>query len=187
MRLQKGVQKFRANVFPSMQQEFEHLENGQSPETLFITCSDSRIDPNLITQTNPGELFVVRNAGNIVPRPGSGEIGVVATIEYAVNVLNVKDVIVCGHSQCGAVNGLLNLESLANLHSVREWVLRSEEILKDIPASDNRLADAIKANVQLQLRNLREFPFIEQAVNESRLNLEGWVYHIGSGNIELVN
>ena len=187
MELQTGIKKFQSEVFPLMQNEFEHLESGQSPATLFITCSDSRIDPNLITQTNPGDLFVIRNAGNIVPRPKTGEVGVEASIEFAVKGLNVQNIIVCGHSKCGAVNGLLNLSSLDNLQSVREWVLRSEGILKELSDSENRLDEAIKANIRLQIKNLMEYSYINSAVAESKINIEGWMYHIGTGEVELVN
>ena len=89
MKLAQGFQQFKQSVYPGMQQSFQELAGGQSPETLFITCSDSRIDPNLITQTHPGDLFVIRNAGHIVPPPGTGELGVEATIQYAVDVLTV--------------------------------------------------------------------------------------------------
>ena len=96
MTLSAGVEKFNSELFPEMEEKFRELEKGQSPETLFITCSDSRIDPSLMTQTEPGELFVIRNAGNIVPKPGTGELSVEATILYAVDVLKVKRVVVCG-------------------------------------------------------------------------------------------
>ena len=106
-KLVNGVHHFQQNIFSSQRELFERLANGQNPETLFITCSDSRIDPNLLTQTDPGELFILRNAGNIVPAYGAANGGEAATIEYAVAVLGVKDIIICGHSQCGAMKGLL--------------------------------------------------------------------------------
>lgn len=187
MTLAQGIEKFRTQVFPGMQEEFQRLEGGQSPETLFITCSDSRIDPNLITQTAPGELFVIRNAGNIVPRPGVGELSVEATIQYAVDVLKVSQIIVCGHSHCGAVTGLLNLESLETMPAIRDWVKRSEALLERVRDGELSLPQAIRGNVLLQLDHLREYECVQKAIDEGRLNLLGWVYHFESGQVDVLN
>ncbi len=121
-RIIQGVVDFQKKVFGPMQELFEDLKGGQQPLALFITCSDSRINPNLLTQTNPGELFVLRNAGNIIPPPGSTTGGEAATIQYAVERLNVRDIILCGHSQCGAMQGLLAPEAVADLPGVVEWL-----------------------------------------------------------------
>ena len=107
-RLVDGVQRFQTNVFSAQRHLFERLAEGQNPLALFITCSDSRINPNLITQTEPGELFILRNAGNIVPPYGASRGGEEGSIEYAVSVLGVEDIIVCGHSHCGAMSALLD-------------------------------------------------------------------------------
>ena len=104
-----GVHNFQGNVFQNQQELFSKLARGQSPETLFVTCSDSRIDPNLITQTEPGDLFVLRNAGNIVPAYSGTAGGEVATIEFAVTGLGVKQIVVCGHSHCGAIKGAYSI------------------------------------------------------------------------------
>lgn len=114
-KLIQGLHHFQTNVFSSQRELFERLARGQSPDALFITCSDSRINPNLITHTEPGELFILRNAGNIIPPYGAANGGEGATVEYAVAALGVRDIIVCGHSHCGAMNGLLNLDSLGEL------------------------------------------------------------------------
>jgi len=119
MKIRQGFEKFLDSVQPQMQSIYSELTSGQSPETLFITCSDSRISPNLITQTDPGEIFVIRNAGNIVPKPGTGELAIEGTIEYAVQALKVKNIVVCGHAKCGAVGGLLDLDGLDSLPAVR--------------------------------------------------------------------
>ena len=118
-KLVDGIHKFQKDVFATQTRFFERLADGQKPLALFITCSDSRIDPSMLTQTKPGELFIMRNAGNIVPPYGASSCGEAATIEYAVAVLGVRDIVVCGHSHCGAMTGLLHPDSLAELPLVR--------------------------------------------------------------------
>lgn len=186
MKLINGIQKFKENVFPVMRGNFQQLASGQSPETLFITCSDSRIDPNLMTQTEPGELFVIRNAGNIVPLPGSGELSVEATIQYAVDVLKVSQIVVCGHSHCGAVTGLMNLDSLDSMPVIRDWVKRSEKILERVECCDEKIPEAIEANVLLQLEHLREYECVNNAISDGRLSLHGWVYHFENGEVDML-
>jgi carbonic anhydrase len=186
MRLGSGIEKFQRDVFPDMENEFKELANGQAPATLFITCSDSRIDPSLVTQTSPGELFVIRNAGNIVPKPGTGELSVEATIQYAVDVLNVQQIIVCGHSHCGAVTGLLNLSSLESMPAIRDWVKISEKVLERV-GSNTDVMNAIRHNVLLQLEHLLEYPYVAKAVSDGKLELGGWVYHFENGEIEFLD
>src|SRR5947209_1011259 len=106
-KLVEGVHHFQANIFSPQRELFERLADGQSPVALFITCSDSRINPNLLTQTEPGELFILRNAGNLVPPYGAGPGGEAATVEFATAALGIRDIIVCGHSHCGAMRALL--------------------------------------------------------------------------------
>ena len=125
-KLIQGIHQFQAKNFVPMQGLFEQLAKGQNPETLFITCSDSRIDPNLLTQAKPGDLFILRNAGNIVPPHGAGNGGEAATIEFAVAALGVKDIIICGHSHCGAMQGLLQPEQVASLAAVSSWLSHAE-------------------------------------------------------------
>ncbi len=187
MKIIDGVSKFKSDVYPGMQEKFAGLANGQSPETLFITCSDSRIDPGLITQSQPGDIFVIRNAGNIVPLPGSGELSVEATIQYAVDVLKVKQIVVCGHSHCGAVTGLLNLDSLESLPVIRDWVKRSEKVLEKYNCCETQIPEAIAANVMLQLDHLRQHECVKAAIAEGRLALHGWVYHFETGQIDFLN
>lgn len=186
MKIREGLTKFLESVQPNMQTVYSELENGQSPETLFITCSDSRISPNLITQTDPGEIFVIRNAGNIVPKPGTGELAVEGTIEYAVQALKVKNIVVCGHAQCGAVGGLLNLDSLETLPAVRDWVKKSEAVLERVADCDeaSKGSEAIKANVMLQLEHLMEYDYVKAAVDKGDLELHGIVYNFGSGEVD---
>ena len=122
-KLIQGIHQFQQTYFRAHEDLFARLARGQNPETLFITCSDSRLDPNLITQTKPGDLFVIRNAGNLVPchrsAPDSGE---AATIEYAVAALKIRDIVVCGHTGCGAMHALMNPEATADLPRVQRWL-----------------------------------------------------------------
>ena len=183
------VQKFQEQAFPQRKDLYTQLADGQHPLALFITCSDSRIDPNLVTQTDPGELFVIRNAGNIVPPHGVAS-GEGATIEYAVAVLKVKDVIVCGHSRCGAMGGLLDLASLNTLPAVKSWVEHSSAALdrlrqQGVDASDpaGQLKAAIEANVLLQLDHLRTHPSVGAALDAQELDVHGWTYEFETGQV----
>src|SRR6188768_474396 len=121
-----GVHHFRAHLFREQRELFERLAKGQEPQSLFITCSDSRIDPNLITHTDPGDLFVLRNAGNIIPAYGATAGGEVATIEFAIMGLGVRDIVVCGHSHCGAMKGVLDPSSVAEMPAVADWLKNAE-------------------------------------------------------------
>ena len=125
-RILSGLSRFQNEIFPQTRQLFERLASSQTPEALFLTCSDSRIVPELMTQTAPGDLFICRNAGNIAPAYGEVNGGVSATIEYAVLVLEVKDIIICGHSDCGAMKGLLHPEQLAAMPNVAAWLKHAE-------------------------------------------------------------
>src|SRR4051812_35314951 len=121
-----GIHQFHSNVFQHEREFFAKLASKQHPSALFIGCSDSRVDPSIITQAQLGDLFVLRNAGNIVPCHGASNGGEPATIEYAVSVLNVKDIIVCGHSGCGAIHAMLHPERMAKLPLVRGWLEHAE-------------------------------------------------------------
>jgi carbonic anhydrase len=184
-----GVNKFQEQVFGAKESLFRQLGEGQSPGVLFITCSDSRINPNLLTQTEPGELFLLRNAGNLVPPRGSGPSGEAATVEYAVAHLKVRDVIVCGHAKCGAVAGLLNPGSLDGLPAVRSWLGYADGVVEATdrlaaadPAAD-RLEIAVERNVLKQLDNLRTHPAVADALAAGRLRLHGWVYQFETGAV----
>lgn len=189
-KLVKGIHQFQKDIFTSQRQLFERLAGGQKPLALFITCSDSRIDPCLLTQTQPGELFILRNAGNIVPRYGQGSGGEAATIEYAVCALRIRDIIVCGHSHCGAMNGLLHPEQLDELPAVRQWLTHTEataRIMKEnyqhITEAVPRLTATVEENVLVQLENLRTHPSVAAALARDELKLHGWVYQFESGRV----
>ena len=188
-KLIRGVHTFQNEYFSSQPELFERLSKGQQPETLFITCSDSRINPNLLTQTEPGELFILRNAGNMVPPYGATNGGESATIEYAVAALGVKDIIVCGHSLCGAMKGLLEPESLTELPTVATWLKQAEttrRIIKDnYPGLEDGplLTATVEENVLVQLENLRTHPTVAARLAKGELHLHGWVYKIETGQV----
>lgn len=188
-KLVNGVHHFQKNLFSSQRELFEQLAHGQRPETLFITCSDSRIVPNQFTQTDPGELFIIRNAGNIIPPYGAANGGEGATIEYAVAALGVKHIIVCGHSHCGAMKALLDPPSTAELPAVTSWLAHAEstrrvvrDMYKDLP-DKAKLSATIQENVLCQLENLRTHPSVAAALATGRVHLHGWVYKIETGDV----
>jgi carbonic anhydrase len=187
-KLVSGIVKFRGGEFESRKQLFAELANGQSPEVLFITCADSRIDPNLITQTEPGDLFVCRNAGNIVPPHAPVTGGITASIEYAVAVLGVKHIVVCGHTDCGAMKGALNPEALKDLPHVHDWIGHSRAAVEVVSAKHGQatleeLPAVIEQNVELQLQHLRTHPAVVSRISAGELELHGWVYNIETGGV----
>lgn len=185
----RGIHHFQSNIFSGQQELFERLAQGQSPETLFITCSDSRISPNLLTQTQPGELFILRNAGNIVPPWGAANGGEGATVEYAVRVLGVKDIIVCGHTHCGAMAGLLNPASVESLPAVKRWLEHADATLSIVKdkygdeSGDELLNDTVKENVLCQIDNLRTHPAVASGIAMDKLKVHGWVYQFETGDV----
>ena len=183
-RIMQGALEFQKHGHAEKKELFEKLGEGQHPLALFITCSDSRISPDLLSQTEPGELFMLRNAGNIVPPFGSGG-GEEATIEYAVKNLRVRDVILCGHAKCGAVHGLLNPSGLGSLPSVARWVEHAKPVLDQLdqapPDADARLMWAVEQNVLAQMENLRTHPSVQAALEARTLRMSGWVYHFEQG------
>lgn len=190
-KLVQGVHNFQTGVFGSQREFFEKLVSGQRPMALFITCSDSRISPNLITQTEPGDLFIMRNAGNIVPPHGAGGTGgEAATIEFAVSVLNVPDIIVCGHTHCGAMKALIGpSEALADMPATRQWLGNAESTRRIMREKYTHMEGAAKLtacveeNVLVQLENLRTHPVVAAGMARRNLNLHGWVYKFETGEI----
>jgi len=181
-RILKGIEKFRKEIFPRQRARFEALAARQNPRLLLVTCADSRIDPNLVTQTRPGDLFLVRNAGNIVP-PGAVGGSEVATIEYGIRVLGIRDIVVCGHTDCGAMKGLLQQGSLEELPAARRWLELAAPALRVLgrrslaPDDPDALRAVTEENVLVQLDHLRTHP----AVEEANVRLYGWIYEIDTG------
>jgi len=185
-----GVVRFQNEVYPQKKDLFETLSKGQSPEALFITCSDSRIETAMITQTEPGELFIVRNAGNIVPPHTTHTGGITASIEFAVAALKVPHIVVCGHTECGAMKGAMNPEGLDALPHVKEWLSYSRaavEIVNEVASDQSdseKMEMLLEQNIILQLTHLKTHPTVAMRLAKGDLQLHGWVYDIRTGEVE---
>ena len=191
-RLLEGYARFRAKVYPQHSKLFEKLAKGQQPQALFICCSDSRVMPELVMQCDAGDLFPCRNAGNLVPPPTETCSGVAATVEYAIRVLKVPDVIVCGHSDCGAMKGILENEKLESLPIVRSWLEHAgpaskwlTRTLKGVTSMsfEERLQAVTEANVIAQVQTLKTHPAVDEALKKGTVAVHAWMYDIASGNI----
>lgn len=199
-RLLDGYSQFRNEVFPHHSSLFQQLAHDQAPEVALITCSDSRVMPEMLLQSSPGEVFPIRNAGNLVPPPGESQSGVGASVEYAVRVLHVRDIVVCGHSGCGAMKAILDSRTPAASASSLEsslpmvhawlrhagpsarWLTAMLEDTHDI-APEKKLRLLIQANVIAQLGHLAQHASVAQGLADGSLNLHGWVYDIPTGEI----
>lgn len=192
-RLVEGHKRFLAEIFPGRRSQYRLLADSQAPEFLFITCSDSRIVPDLILGTGPGDLFIARNAGNVVPVAANDVDGCTATIEYAVEVIKVKHAILCGHSDCGAMKAALDAKNLTGLPKASRWLRHVEgafshrQPLNPADGAHAELASLIRGNVVAQLHNLRAQPSVAKAAVEGRLTVHGWYYDILTGTIESYN
>jgi carbonic anhydrase len=184
----EGFLKFQRDVFPRHSELFKRLATSQNPHTLFVTCSDSRVVPELVTQREPGDLFVIRNAGNIVPSYGPEPGGVSATVEYAVAAPGVTDIVICGHSDCGAMTAIATCKRLDHMPAVANW-LRYADSAKVVNqahehASEcDRVDSMVRENVIAQLTNIKTHPSVALALEQGRLKLHGWLYDIESGAI----
>ncbi|MGE8469884.1 MAG: carbonic anhydrase [Paraburkholderia hospita] len=187
-----GFLKFQRDVFPARKELFRKLATSQTPRTLFISCSDSRMVPELVTQREPGDLFVIRNAGNIVPSFGPEPGGVSATVEYAVAALGVTDVVICGHSDCGAMTAVATCKCLDHMPAVANWLRYADSAKlvnesRDHASEHERIDSMVRENVIAQLNNLKTHPSVALALAQGRLKLHGWVYDIESGSIDALD
>ncbi len=193
--LVEGVLQFQREVFPERQQQFRRLASGQRPHTLFIACADSRVVPEMITQTDPGELFVCRNIGNIVPAYGEMMGGVSAIVEYACLALGVSHVVVCGHSDCGAMKALLDPEEpgLKRMPTVASWLRNAAAARSVVDVTRPGLQGAAKVqalveqNVRTQLQHLRTHPAVAARLAAGNLSLHGWLYDIEGGTVSTLD
>ena len=192
-KLKEGILRFQTEIYPEQADLYRKaVSEPQRPSALIVTCADSRIDPETVTQSLPGDIFVTRNIGNLVPAYGEMMGGVSAVIEYAVSALKVKHIAVCGHSDCGAMKALLHPESLETMATVRRWMRNAEAALsvadslsdKDDKPSE-RLKRLTEENVLLQVQHLRTHPSVAGAVAREELTLSGWVYDIGTGEVRI--
>ncbi|MDR2307614.1 MAG: carbonic anhydrase [Paucimonas sp.] len=184
-----GFLKFQRDAFPERAGLFRELAGGQKPRALFISCSDSRLVPELVTQREPGELFVIRNAGNIVPSYGPEPGGVSASVEYAVAALQVTDIVICGHSDCGAMSAIANCSCLEHMPAVAGWLRYAESArvvneARRHPDAAAKVESMVRENVIAQLANLQTHPSVRLALEQGRVALHGWVYDIASGRID---
>ncbi|CAK7192764.1 Carbonic anhydrase 1 [Commensalibacter sp. Nvir] len=188
-----GVEKFNKVIFPKQKELFGKLAEGQSPKALFITCADSRISPELLTDQPPGNLFVLRNIGNIIPAYGSLLGGVTSAIEYAVYAIKVSTIIVCGHSNCGAMDGLMHPKKLEFMPAVKNWLQYAETayaITKARIGTDlgpSHVRNLTEANVLLQLNHLRTYPAVAAALARRQMALQGWYYDIPNGTVRVLD
>jgi carbonic anhydrase len=186
-----GVLRFQKHVFPAKKAMFEALGDGQSPDALFITCSDSRIETAMLTQSEPGELFVCRNVGNIVPPHTEHTGGVTASLEFAAAVLKVPHIVICGHTGCGAMEAAMGMRSLSELPHVRRWLQFTDKAVKIVEqAKQGKSADEkqdmlTEQNVILQLEHIKTHPTVAERLKCGELALHGWVYHIETGDVQV--
>lgn len=192
-RMVNGVAKFQAEVFPAQKALFDHLKQQQHPVATFFTCADSRIVPNMLLQTGPGEIFTERTPGNIVPKYSDHVGGVTASMEYAVMVLRVPLIIICGHTDCGVMKALLEPEKTAGMPALQNWMRHTlaarERLLRDHreASKEEQLRLITEYNVLTQLENLRTHPAVEAALTKGELEIQGWVYDIGRGAISVAD
>ncbi len=188
-KLASGIHSFQKGYFSRNRELFEKLAtDGQNPETLFVTCSDSRVLPNHITSSGPGELFIVRNVGNVIPKLDLIG-GTASALEYGVQVLGVSQIIVCGHTKCGAIDAMMEPERTENLPLVRRWLQQTKRVREvildryaDLAHDAQRMA-AVEENVLLQLENLREYDFIREKMDAGKLQISGWVFDVETGKV----
>ncbi|MGI4855299.1 MAG: carbonic anhydrase [Janthinobacterium lividum] len=191
-RLTEGILKFQKEVYPSRREVFEYAAtHPQKPHTLLITCADSRVDPELLTQSKGGELFVTRNVGNMVPPYGDMIGGVSSAIEYAVDALGVQHAVICGHTDCGAMKGILaDAGALDEMPTVKHW-LRNADAAKRVAATIDggppSLQTMTEQNVWMQMNHLRTHPSVAAALARGVLSVSGWVYDIASGDVRIFN
>ncbi len=188
-----GMTRFQRDIFPAQQKRYKELSTGQQPHTLFIGCSDSRLMPNDLLQAAPGELFICRNAGNIVPTYSDNLGGVSATVEYAVQVLRVSHIVVCGHSDCGAMKAVIHPEKVQHLRAVSHWIRHAERasaVARELHVEEENgefLDRVIEENVIAQLDNLMTHPCVAAKVTAGQVSLHGLMFQFNSGVVTMLD
>jgi len=192
-RLKGGIRRFQSEVHAESAEEYRRLgSTPQQPHTLVIACADSRVDVENLVSAGPGEVFIARNIGNMVPAYGEMLGGVSAVIEYAVMALKVEHVAVCGHSDCGAMKALLNPASTASMPTVTSWLTNGQAALRvadslsiETESAEARIRRLTEENVLMQMAHLRTHPSVAGALARSELTLSGWVYEISTGHVRI--
>jgi carbonic anhydrase len=192
-KLKEGVRKFRADVYPKHADVYARAATEtQRPHTLFIACADARVDPSEITQSSPGEVFVLRNIGNMVPAYGEMMGGNSAVIEFAVDALKVQHIVICGHTDCGAMKALLAPETVKSMPTVTSWLTNAKAALTVAETLHTKvewrrelLSVLTEQNVLLQLQHLKTHPAVAGAMAMGDLTVSGWVYDIGKGQVSI--
>lgn len=186
----KGLRQFQSSYVPQHKALLQELAQGQHPRVLFITCSDSRVQPELMTQSDLGDLFVIRNAGNIVPPYGATNGGEGATIEYAIKSLDIQHIVICGHTTCGAMKGLLQVGELEDkMPLVYNWLKHTEATRELVEENyghlgkKEKLSTLVAENVLTQIENLRTYPSVRSHLHSSEVQLHGWIYNIEDGSV----
>jgi carbonic anhydrase len=188
-RIARGVAKFQTEIFPAQRELFERLRSGQDPLALFVTCADSRVNPNLVTQTEPGEIFIERNPGNMVPPYVEFVGGVTAGVEYAMLALKVPLIVICGHTDCGVMKALLDPGAVHGMPGVQRWMSHGfaarERMLRELPFArkEEQLQLLTEYNVLEQIENLKTHPSVNKRMRYGEIEIRGWVYDIGDGSI----
>jgi carbonic anhydrase len=187
-----GIHSFQQEGFQSQRTLMERLAvEGQRPQIALVSCSDSRVLPEMFTQAAPGDIFLIRNAGNIVPADGGDAPGEAASLEFAIEVLGVRDVVVCGHTHCGAVDAILDPAKIAGMPTLERWLLASQETGRIVAeryshlAGDALMRVAVGEHVLVQLEHLRSLPFVASRLREPDFAIHGWVYDIATGRVHV--
>lgn len=193
-KLINGIVEFRNNVQKEYREAFGRLATGLSPDTLFIVCSDSRVAVNVFASTNPGDLFVTRNVGNMIPPCGqhgvsSGDVSEAAAIEFSVLTLNISNIIVCGHSECAAMRALVDARSLVKTPNLKSWLRHGEAAMaqlesgKSLDPSLSKHNQLSQLNVLQQIENVKSYPVVEKRLKEGTLNVHGWWFDIAQADV----
>jgi carbonic anhydrase len=193
-RIAQGVAKFQAEIYPAQREMFERLKRGQDPLALFLTCADSRVNPNLVTQTDPGEIFIERNPGNMVPPYVEFVGGVTAGVEYAMLVLKVPVIVVCGHTDCGVMKALLHPQHVEGMPGVQHWMSHGfaarDRMLREsgeTSEEEQQLRAITEYNVLAQIEHLKTHASVRARLLKGEIEIRGWVYDIGDGSIREAN
>ena len=188
MHAYKGYEKYKNERLNSLKPELDGIEKGQSPKTLFITCSDSRICPNELTSTQQGELFVIRNAGNTIPHSekhaGNAD---AATLEYAVKALGVEEIVVCGHTHCGAIGALMTGVDSNQLGVIASYLSELNDLRELSLEKKMTGAETIQENVRMQIKNIQSYDFVKEAMDAGKLKTYGWIYGLETGEVEVLD